>query len=56
MARDLILDEALEHLGSNEISTLFRIEVENDCSDLSFPGWISVADERLYLTLAQDFS
>jgi hypothetical protein len=50
------LDEALEHLGFTEISQLFRIEVEDDCTDLTFPGWVPVADEVSHLTLARDFS
>jgi hypothetical protein len=50
------LDEVLENLGITEISSLFRIEVEEDGSDLSFPGWISVDDESSHLTLARDFS
>jgi hypothetical protein len=55
IVRDLTLDEALEHLGVSVISSQFRIEVEDDCSDLSFPGWVSVVDERSHLTLAPDF-
>jgi hypothetical protein len=56
IVRDKTLDEALEDLGFSEFSSLFRIEDENDCSDLSFPGWISVAGESSHLTLARDFS
>jgi hypothetical protein len=51
-----MLDEALERLGFIEISSLFRIEVHDDVVDLSFTGWVSVADERSHLTLAPDFS
>jgi hypothetical protein len=47
------LDEALEYLGVMEITILFRIEVEDDVSDLSFPGWVSVADGDSNLTLAR---
>jgi hypothetical protein len=38
IARDLTVDEALEHRGVTEIWDLFRIEVEEEGSDLSFPG------------------
>jgi hypothetical protein len=54
--RDITLDEALEHFGVIDICGLFRIEVEEAVSDLSFPGWISVADASSHLTLARDFS
>jgi hypothetical protein len=54
IVRDTTLDEALEHLGFTDISNLIRIEVENDGSDLSFPGWVSLADESSQLTLAPD--
>jgi hypothetical protein len=56
IVRDLTLDETLDDLGIIEISSLFRMEVDNDVSDLSFPGWISVADESSPLTLAREFS
>jgi hypothetical protein len=56
IVRARTLDEALEHLGFTEISSLFRIEAEDDVTDLSFPGWISVANEGSHLTLARDFS
>jgi hypothetical protein len=55
-ANDMTLDEALEHLGVSEISRLFRVEAEDDDFDLSFPGWISAADEGSHLTLTRDFS
>jgi hypothetical protein len=51
LVSDLTLDEALKHLGFSEITRQFRIEVDDDVSDLSFPGWISVADESSHLTL-----
>jgi hypothetical protein len=54
IVRDGALDEALEHLGVTEITRLFRIEVDEDGSDLSFPGWISVADGSSHLTLRPD--
>jgi hypothetical protein len=50
------LDETLEHHGFTEVSCLFRIEVEDDGSNLSFPGWIRAAAEGSHLTLARDFS
>jgi hypothetical protein len=49
--RDLTLDEALYDLGIIEISSLFGIEVDDDCLDLSFPLWISVPDESSQLTI-----
>jgi hypothetical protein len=52
---DLAVDEALEHLGFTNIWGLFQIEVEEDGSDLSFPGWISVADKSSHLTFGQHF-
>jgi hypothetical protein len=48
------LDEALKHLGFSKNSSLFRIEVEDDDSDLPFPGWVSVADASSHLTLARE--
>jgi hypothetical protein len=45
----------LEYLGVTEIWGLFRIEVEEADSDLSFPGWVSVADESSQLTLTRGF-
>jgi hypothetical protein len=56
IVRDMTLDEALEHLGFTEIWGQFRIEVDDNGSDLSFPEWISVADEGSPLILARDFS
>jgi hypothetical protein len=55
IVRDLTLDEALYDLGIIEISSLFGIEIDDDCSDLSFPLWISIADESSQLTLVRDF-
>jgi hypothetical protein len=55
IVRDKTLDEVLEHLGVTEILPLLRIEVEEDASDLEFPGWIPVADEGAHLTLAREF-
>jgi hypothetical protein len=52
--RDRTLDEVLDDFGVTEISSLFRIELEDDVSDLSFPGWVHVADEGPHLTLARD--
>jgi hypothetical protein len=48
------LEESLEHLDLTKISSLFRIEVEEDGADLSFPGWIPVADEGSHLALVRD--
>jgi hypothetical protein len=60
---DLALDEWLEHLGLNDISSLFRIEVSEFSdsegggggrgADLEFPGWTSVVDESSHLTLVR---
>jgi hypothetical protein len=53
---DVTLEEGLEYLGITEISSLFRIEVdEDDDADLSFPGWIHVSDSSSHLTLTSDF-
>jgi hypothetical protein len=54
IVRDGTLDEALEHLGFTEISPLFRIDVENDGSDLLFPGWIRVDGVSSHLTLGRN--
>jgi hypothetical protein len=51
IVRDLTLDEALDDLGIIEISSMFGIEVDDDCLDLSFPLWISVSDESSQLTI-----
>jgi hypothetical protein len=51
--RDLTLDEALYDLGIIEIWGMFGIEVDDDCCDLSFPGWSSVTDESSELTLVR---
>jgi hypothetical protein len=48
------LDEALGYLGFVQISSRFRIEVEEDVCDLSFPGWIPDADDGSPLILARD--
>jgi hypothetical protein len=56
IVRDRTLDEALEHIGVTYIWSLFQIEVEEDGSDLSFPGWVSLADESSHLTFTRDFS
>jgi hypothetical protein len=50
---DRTLDEALDHFGFNQISCLFRIEVNHSGSDLDFPGWVSVGDSDSTLVLAQ---
>jgi hypothetical protein len=55
IVRDRTLAEAMEHLGFTETSSLFRIEVEEAGSDLALPGWIRLADEGSYVTLAPDF-
>jgi hypothetical protein len=52
---DRTLDEAFGHLGFSEIRSLVRIEVEDDDSDLPFPGWVSVADASSHLTLTRKF-
>jgi hypothetical protein len=38
LVRDMTLDAALERLGVSDVSGLFRIEVDEDCADLMFPG------------------
>jgi hypothetical protein len=54
IVRDRTLAEAMEHLGFAEISRLFRIEVDNDGSDLLFPGWIRVDSDSSHLTLGRN--
>jgi hypothetical protein len=48
---DSTLDEALEKLGFDEISSLFRIEIEDCRVCFEFPGWSSIAGESSHLTL-----
>jgi hypothetical protein len=55
IVRDLTLNEVLDNLGFTDISNLFRIEVDEDGSDLEFPGWVPVADGNSHLVLAPDF-
>jgi hypothetical protein len=55
IVRNRTLDEALESLGFTEISSQFQIGVEDDCSNLSFPGWIHLVDDSSYLTLGRYF-
>jgi hypothetical protein len=54
--RDLTLDEALENLGFDEFSVVFRIKIEVDDGriDLVFPGWSSVGDDLSHFTLVHD--
>jgi hypothetical protein len=51
---DVTLDEAFEHLGLNELSSVFKIVVHHAGTDLTFLGWSSVTDEDSYLTFTQD--
>jgi hypothetical protein len=51
---DVTLDEGLEYLGFNKISTVFKIEVAQGRVELNFPGWVSVDEAAAHLTLAQD--
>jgi hypothetical protein len=39
---DAMLDEALDDIGFSEISSLFRIEVNQGGEKLGFSGWVSV--------------
>jgi hypothetical protein len=41
---DATLDEALEHVGFDDVSSLFEIEVDDGRVDLEFPGWTSIGD------------
>jgi hypothetical protein len=48
---DFTLDEALENIGFDEISSLFRIEVEDGGADFEFGGWVSRCDTGSILVL-----
>jgi hypothetical protein len=50
---DATLDEALEHIGFDDISSLFKIDVNEDGADLNFSGWISVGDSGSTMLLIQ---
>jgi hypothetical protein len=52
---ELALDEALEHIGLNQISSLFRIEICKIGIESDFAGWVSVVDNTGHLTLVRDF-
>jgi hypothetical protein len=49
----LTLDERLGNIGFNEISRLFRIEMDPGEVDLEFPGWVSVVDRGSILIFVQ---
>jgi hypothetical protein len=49
-----MLDEALEKLGLNEISSLLEIEIDDGRICCDFSGRSSVADESSHLILIQD--
>jgi hypothetical protein len=51
---DVTLDEALENIGFIEISTAFKIEIEQNGTDFEFSGWSLVADEYSHLALVRD--
>jgi hypothetical protein len=51
---DCTLDEALENIGLAEISTRFRIEIDERGACFEFPGWSSVAHGSSHLVLIQD--
>jgi hypothetical protein len=48
------LDDVLDNAGFNEISSLFRIEIEHRRGDLEFEGWVSIGERGSNLTLVQD--
>jgi hypothetical protein len=50
---DLTLDEALEHIGFADMSSLFEIVVNHERVDFVFPGWFSIGDSRSTMTLIQ---
>jgi hypothetical protein len=50
---EMKLDDALEHFGFDEISSLFRIEVTQGGLDLEFPGWSSVVDADSHLIIVE---
>jgi hypothetical protein len=47
------LDEALEHIGFTDISSLFQIDVNEDGVDLDFAGWVSVGDTDSTVVITQ---
>jgi hypothetical protein len=51
---DLTVDQALEHLGLTQISTVFKIDLGPGPVELVFPGSVSVVDESSHLTLIRD--
>jgi hypothetical protein len=48
---EMTLDEALEHFGFNDISSVFMIEVTEGGVDLKLPGLSSVVDTDSPLTI-----
>jgi hypothetical protein len=50
---DGALDEALEHIGFTDISSLFQIEVNEAGVHFDFPGWVSVDDGDSTVVLIQ---
>jgi hypothetical protein len=51
---DLTLVEARRGFGFNDISSLFRIELNQGAGDLTFPGWVSVRDGDSTLVSVRD--
>jgi hypothetical protein len=51
IACDSTLDEALERIGFDEVSTLLRLEIEDAGVHFEFPGWSSIVGEDSRLTL-----
>jgi hypothetical protein len=53
IVRNEPLDDVLERIGFDEISSLFTIEVDDGEADLQFPGWVSDSDGGSTLVLIQ---
>jgi hypothetical protein len=53
IVRARTLDEALEHIGFADISSLFEIYVNAGAVDLDFAGWVSVGDTGSTVVITQ---
>jgi hypothetical protein len=51
---DFALDEWLENIGFSDISSVFRLEIDDCGTGLEFRGWFLVDDETSHLALVRD--
>jgi hypothetical protein len=51
---ELTLGDFLEHIGFNELSSLFKITIDEVGLELGFAGWVLANDGTAHLTLVQD--